>query len=331
MKEIAYSKNSFNIINDLQAVDDELIKEEIITGLKNSPKYISPKFFYNSVGSQLFEDITNLEEYYPNRTEKSILNSIGSKLDIGFNNLNVVELGSGDHSKIRLLFNQIKENTLESINYFPIDISQSTIEKSSKNLLNEFPTLNITGIVTDFMHDLKIPETTGKRLICFLGSTIGNLNRNEVENFMRHLGNEMKPGDKFLLGLDMVKDSEIINRAYNDDRQITAEFNKNILNVVNDILGSNFETTNFEHIAFYNEKMQRIEMHLKANCDMNISLNNNSENILLVNGEMIHTENSYKFNLGNIEEFGIWSALEIEDIFSDDNDWFNLVLLKKRS
>lgn len=317
------------IINKLKEIDTGKVKEEILQGLNSQPKYISPKYFYNAGGSELFESITELKEYYPTRTEKSILSGIGTKLEMDFKNLNIVELGSGDPSKIRLLLHQIPSKELSGLHYYPVDISQSALESSMMQLAEEFPEITITGIVADFMQQFsKLPKIRN-RLFCFLGSTIGNLTPDERMNFMQGLGNEMESGDHLLLGLDMVKDSSVLHRAYNDSQEITAAFNKNILNVVNGIIDTSFDSTDFEHLAFYNENEQRIEMHLKATRDRNIRINGNHETLNIKKGETIHTENSYKFSNEDIESIGRQAGLKAVSVFTDEQKWFSLVLYSK--
>lgn len=315
--------------NFLPELGIENVKQEIIDGLTLDRKFISPKFFYNKKGSELFEAITTLEEYYPTRTEKSILASVFDKIDIDFNALNLIELGSGDHSKIRLLLLQIPENVLENINYYPVDISQSAIEKAADNLLEEFPTLNITGITADFMHQLNILPNHGRRLICFLGSTIGNLTETEQNKFIEQLSSEMNKGDKLLIGFDMVKDIEILEKAYNDTKQVTAAFNLNVLDVVNQITNTNFNPQNFEHHAFFNAEKSRIEMHLIATIDQDVEVDSGKINISLNKGETIHTENSYKFTNNRINDLALKSKLKVETIVSDSKNWFNVVLYSK--
>ncbi len=316
------------LVNHLSDIGIKKIQEEIITGLRAKQKYISSKFFYDEKGSELFELITNLDEYYPTRTEKKILSSIGQDLKLDFSELSIVELGSGDPSKIRLLLQQIPENELSTLRYFPVDISQSAIEDASEKLVDEFPMLNISGIVADFILQPNRVPKIGRRLFCFFGSTIGNLTMDEIEKFMKRLGAEMQEGDGLLLGLDMIKDTFILEKAYNDDHQVTADFNKNILNVINVLANTDFDPEEFEHQSFYNEEEERIEMHLKAKSDMVITFNSEAAKIQIKKGETIHTENSHKFKKEHIETMGLWAGLSTEKIFSDHNQWFNLVYYK---
>lgn len=259
------------------------------------------------------------------------MGNIGSALNIDYSQLNVIEFGSGDHSKVKLLFDQIPNETLSSINYFPVDISESAIRKSATNLSKTYPMISITGIVADFMHELITIPKNGRRLFCFLGSTIGNLSPAEIKDFMYLVGSEMNEGDYFLLGLDMVKDIKILERAYNDSQNITAEFNKNCLNVINKVLHSNFNPDQFEHLAFFNRDEQRIEMHLKALENVSIVINQSSPKIFIRKDDMIHTENSYKFEEKDIELIGNWAGLETLNVFTDQEKWFSLVQFIKNN
>lgn len=317
------------VINYLPKEGVNSVREEIVIGLKSKQKVISSKYFYDERGSLLFEEITQLEEYYPSRCEKEILSTIVNKLDINFYELDIIELGSGDSSKIKTIFCQIPPNILASINYYPVDISQSAIENSVQNILEEFDLNNITGIVADFLHHHNYMPRRNKRLFCFLGGTIGNLSTSEVENFTNELGKVMNEGDSLLLGVDMVKNNAIIESAYNDKKGITAYFNKNILNVINGHIQSNFNTLDFEHLAFYNSNKQRIEMHLVAKKDLNIAIAYSNEVIQIKKGETIHTENSCKYTPNGLEEIGNYGDMRIERVITDSKGWFSLAYFRK--
>ncbi len=319
-----------SIDNHLPKLGIENVKDEIIRSLKSTPKQISSKFFYDKVGSKLFEEITQLEEYYPTRTETKIISSIGQELDIDFTNLNIIELGSGDPTKISLLLRQTPDNKLNTITYHPVDISKSAIRESAQKLAIEFPMIKINGVVADFIHQLDLVPFSGKKLFCFFGSTLGNFEIEEVENFLIEVGSVMEKGDSFLLGLDMVKDVAVLEKAYNDDKNTTAEFNRNILNVVNKLAGLNFNPDDFEHYAFYNKDKNRIEMHLKAIKDINVSINGNGEIIKILKKELIHTENSHKFSKEIINTMASWANLEIKAIHTDKKEWFSLVHYVKK-
>lgn len=317
------------VINYLPQKGIEAVRKEIITGLKAKHKYISPKYFYDKKGSVLFEDITQLDEYYPTRCEKEILSSIVKKLGVDYFELDIIELGSGDASKIKSIFKQISPDILSTINYFPVDISQSAIENSVHDITNKFDINNITGIVADFLHHHNYMPRRNNRLFCFLGSTIGNLSHDEVKSFIINLSKAMDKGDSLLLGADLIKDIKVIEAAYNDKKGITANFNKNILNVINKHLHANFNTADFEHHAFYNNKEQRIEMHLTATRNIQAIIGCTNEVIYLNKGESIHTENSCKFSTSRLCEIGQYGGLTIKDVFSDEKEWFSLIHYSK--
>jgi L-histidine N-alpha-methyltransferase len=328
-KTEAFIKEKIHLVNYLHVIGLEKVRTEIVKGLQATSKVISPKFFYDQKGSELFENITELDEYYPTRTERSILSTIVNELNIDFYGLNIIELGSGDASKIRLLLKQIPEEVLSTIKYYPLDISRSAIEKSAMELTDEFPSIEINGIVADFIHQINVVPKTGKRLFCFFGSTIGNLDMSEVKEFMELLGSEMQADDSLLLGLDMVKDIAVLEKAYNDDQRITADFNKNILNVVNSLAGTDMDPEKFEHLAFYNKEKNRIEMHLKAMKDMVVTFSTEADSIYIKKGETIHTENSHKFSRKDIKTMGSLAGLNVEQIFTDKHQWFSLVHYRK--
>ncbi len=317
------------ITNHLNNLGINNIRKEIINGLTSEQKYISSKFFYDKKGSKLFEDITQLPEYYPTRTEMKILNSIAPELMSSLENIDIIELGSGDCSKIKILLSSIPEERLETINYIPVDVSQSTIYESAQSLMEIFPGLSINGLVADFMSQFEIIPDYTRRMYCFLGSTIGNFTDEIAKNFLKNLSSNMNSGDTLLLGVDLVKPIQILHNAYNDSQNVTADFNKNILNVLNDIIDSDFDINDFEHKAFFNEEHSRIEMHLIANKDIIIKSPYSKSDILIKNGENIHTENSNKYTHEHIKSFEKISGLKIKKTYTDSNNWFALVLFEK--
>ncbi len=305
------------------------VRQEILNGLLATPKRIASKFFYDAAGSELFEEITRLEEYYPTRTEKSILAAMAGNLEVDFKGLNLIELGSGDASKISLLLRQIPGPLLKTVHYFPMDISRPAIEKSGRELLQKFELKQITGVVADFYHQMHVIPKVKNRLFCFFGSTIGNFTESLARDFMFRLGNTLQKGDGLLLGVDMVKDAGVLERAYNDEKGVTARFNKNILRVVNRLINTDFDPEVFEHVAFFNKTKNRIEMHLRAMTDMEISLERDRK-IVIRMGETIHTENSQKFTPSDIKKLARWASLDTVRLFSDEKNWFTLAYLVKR-
>ncbi len=317
------------ILNCLPEIGINAVQNEIVSGLTSSSKYISSKYFYDDKGSKLFGQITNLDEYYLTRTEKSILSTIIQNLNLDFIHRHIIELGSGDSSKIQILLQQIPSHILSTLTYYPVDISQSAIRKSVGELSEKFPMVRMKGIIADFLHQLNMLPKKEKRLFCFLGSTIGNLDTGERKDFMELLGEEMQKGESLLLGIDMVKDITVLEKAYNDSHKLTADFNKNILMAVNALIDSDFNTEDFEHVAFYNSEKKRIEMHLRAKTELLINTGTQMSKIQIFKGETIHTENSHKFDMDDIKKMGHWSGCTTENIYTDENEWFSVVQYKK--
>ncbi|GAF04481.1 L-histidine N(alpha)-methyltransferase [Saccharicrinis fermentans] len=304
--------------------------EEIREGLSAPQKYIAPKFFYDEIGSELFEEITHLQEYYPTLTEKKIISGLYPDLGIDFRGLNVIELGSGDHSKINLLLSQVPKKILPTIRYYPIDISKTAIIRATSHLSLQLPDLKVSGVVADFIHQLPQLSFPGRSLFLFFGSTIGNLLPSEMKAFMEDISSIMQPGDYLLMGMDLVKDISVLEKAYNDSKEITAKFNKNVLRVINKLTGSDLCSHQFKHKAFFNEKMSRIEMHLEAKVSMCMDFPLLNKRVQFKEGETIHTENSHKFTKESIKVIAELGCLHLENIFMDEKKWFSLALCSKR-
>jgi L-histidine N-alpha-methyltransferase len=317
--------------NFLLKIGTDAVVQHITEGLTSREKYISCIYFYDAVGSKLFEKITRLPEYYLARTEKSLLAQAAVHICNELKNIDIVELGSGDCSKISILLEAVPSRFLRSVRYIPVDVSQSVVEESAAILVSTFPGMSIHGVVADFMKQLDLIPKGLRRFFCFLGSTVGNLSKKDAAGFFHNLGEAMRNEDMLLLGADMVKSKDVLEKAYNDSQGVTADFNLNILNVVNDIASTNFPPEAFEHVAFYNEELCRIEMHLKAKQDLEVTSPIINENIIIKKGETIHTENSHKFTRQHIEDFASTAGLEIQHIFTDEKKWFSLILLAKKT
>ncbi|UCE41800.1 MAG: L-histidine N(alpha)-methyltransferase [Candidatus Aminicenantes bacterium] len=310
--------------------EDEAIMP-IIEGLSSDHKRISSRYFYDAVGSQLFEEITLLPEYYLTRTEKNILKDVSPQIVRKLVDIDIIEIGSGDSSKISLLLESLPAERMEAIRYIPVDVNQAAIENAAKSLIKNFPGLKIHGVVGDFEKQLNRIPKGKKRLICFFGSTIGNLSREDSMKFMAELGRIMPSDGMLLLGVDMVKDIDVLENAYKDSKKITEKFNRNILNVINNLVGTDFVPDFFEHIAFYNEEHSRIEMHLRAMERMEISTPYLKGKIIIQKGETIHTENSYKFTHKHIDDLTRAGGMDVKNIFTDENKWFSLIQFCKRA
>ncbi|MGM0551211.1 MAG: L-histidine N(alpha)-methyltransferase [Bacteroidota bacterium] len=302
---------------------------ELLQGLLAERKFINSKYFYNKEGSRLFEKITQLEEYYPTRTEKALIHKAGNEIANFFKGNHIIELGSGDHRKIALFMEAFTHTQRSTFHYTPVDVSDSALQNAARMLTNQFPELTIESVVADFTTQLALLPNDEQALWCFFGSTLGNFTRKQRANFLLHLSQQMKNGDQLLLGLDNVKDKEILERAYNDKKSITAAFNKNILLHVNQLLGTHIDPDGFEHLAFFNESKHRIEMHLKALRKMEIKVPLLPKPIYIAPEETIHTENSYKFKKEQIEEITQIYGFTLKQLFTDEKEWFSLLLLEK--
>lgn len=305
------------------------VERDIFSNLSLPQKKISSTFFYDKKGSKLFEDITLLPEYYLTRTEIPLIKKAATYLKEELSDMNIIEFGSGDCTKISLLLDVIPEDSRSSICYTPFDVSSTAVQESCTLLLEKYNGLNIHGVIADFMSQLDVIKEKQNKLLCFLGSTIGNFSREESKRFVYDLQAIMHAKDRLLIGFDMVKDNVILEQAYNDSQQVTALFNKNILNVVNRIVETDFNPDNFDHIAFFNEEHSRIEMHLRSRVHQTIHSPLLSEPISIKKDEMIHTENSHKFTKDHIVQLAESAQLDIEQWFSDDKKWFSLVLFRK--
>ena len=304
--------------------------EEIAFSLNEDSKFISPKFFYDKKGSNLFESICSVPEYYPTRTEISILKKLEHDLPPYLNeNVRLVELGSGASVKTRLIldvFTKLQAKT----EYFPIDISEILTE-SSEQLLKDYPTLNITGIIDTYEGGLEFLQNYDDKqnLIIFLGSSFGNFSPNDGEIFLKKIFSTMKKGDLFLIGLDLVKDKQILESAYDDPSGVTAKFNLNVLSRINDELDANFIIDNFSHYSIYNENDQRIEMNLKSLIPQSVIIKKSNLSLNLDEGELIHTEYSHKYNPSQIKTLLCDIGFEIKNMWLDDKKYFSLTLVSK--
>ncbi len=321
--------NRISITNLLQEIGPDEVSTEIVAGLQADQKAISSKYFYNSDGSLLFEEITRLEEYYPTRTEKSILKQIAPALMQQYKGHDIIELGPGDHSKISILLNAATGLKQSTIRYLPLDISQPALRSSAESLVTAFPNLLVEGYAVDFFSQFGPIRREQPALICFFGSTIGNFEWADSLELLRNISIQMKKGDVLLLGMDLVKPEAILHAAYNDAQGITKSFNKNILNTVNDLIHADFQTDHFDHLAFFNKEKSRIEMHLVANGDLSVHSPFFNEDLLLKEGETIHTENSHKYSSGHIQEIVKATGLQLNQTHTDEQEWFAVTEFQK--
>ena len=304
--------------------------EEISFSLNQNSKFINPKFFYDKKGSELFESICLLPEYYPTRTEISILKKLKHDLPSYLDeNINLVELGSGTSVKTRLIldiFTKLQPKT----EYFPIDISEILTE-SSEQLLKDYDTLHITGIIDTYEGGLEFLKSYDdkKNLILFLGSSFGNFTPDDGKLFLEKIFSTMKSGDLFLIGLDLVKNKNILESAYDDSQGVTAKFNLNVLSRINDELDADFDINNFSHYSIYNENDQRIEMNLKSLVSQSVIIGKSNLSLNLDKGELIHTEYSHKYHISQIKKLLNDVGFEFKNMWLDDEKHFSLTLVSK--
>ncbi len=300
--------------------------EEVREGLTRRPlKELPPKLFYDARGSELFDQITAQPEYYPARAERSILNRCSPEIVELSGADELVELGSGVASKTRaLLYAMAGAGALDR--YVPFDIDLSVVEACATELIEVLPGMRVHGVVGDFARDLERLPAGERRLIAFLGGTVGNLHPEERAEFLARMRDQMAPSDHLLVGMDLVKDRALLEAAYNDAAGVTAAFNLNVLNAVNEGLGANFDLDAFEHKAFFDPEQERIEMRLRSSCDQHVSVPGAGVEIDLAEGEEIRTEISSKFTPERIESELEAAGLELTRLFCDDEGLFSLAL-----
>lgn len=317
-------KNSSVVEHDLYTEKNNMMNE-VLDGLHSSPKTIYSKYFYDEKGSELFEKITETPEYYPTRTEISILETYKDEMAEMIGPVSIlIEYGSGSSKKIRTLLASL--HSLEE--YIPIDISKDFLLQSCLKLSVEFPNIKVQAVCGDYMHSLNLPVNHSKRKVVFFpGSTIGNFDRGEVYAFLNRTWDMLQSGDGFIIGVDVKKEAPILHAAYNDQEGITKAFNLNVLNRLNQDLGTDFRMEQFEHVAFYNEEQGKIEMHLKSLCDQQVSIG--TKVVSFRQGEHIHTENSYKYHVSEFQSIVRECGFTPLKAWTDEREWFSVHYMEK--
>ncbi|MCA9126605.1 MAG: L-histidine N(alpha)-methyltransferase [Planctomycetales bacterium] len=297
---------------------------DVWQGLSCADKYIHCKYLYDDHGSVLFDKISQLDEYYPTRTELEILATNASAMShcVGQNAV-IVELGSGSSHKTRLLLDHLLAPTA----YLPVDISREHLLRTARLLAAEYPTLKVEPIVADFTSRFEIPSPYADQniVVYFPGSTIGNLTIPEAMNLLHSVVNLEPAGIGLLIGIDLVKDKDVLERAYNDSEGISARFNLNLLTRANRELDANFDLRFFKHIAFYNEKHSRIEIYLESSRDQKVSVGSRCFDFRA--GERIHTEYSHKYTLPQFSEMARTAGLETVEYWTDPQQYFAVMYL----
>lgn len=300
---------------------------DLSVGLSNRPLRIPSKYFYDDEGSALFDAICDLPEYYPTRTERVLLEGVAGRVAALAPTSHLVELGAGTARKTGSLVRALLERD-GGLRYTPLDISQYALDEAAESLGRAFPGLRIDGIRCDYTESLDELEPDPECLVAFLGSTIGNFEHHRGVALLRRLRSRLAPGDGLLLGVDLVKEVEVLEAAYNDSRGITARFNKNILEVVNREAGGDFDTGDFRHLAFFDEEESRIEMHLVARRDVQVRLDGLDLALEIEEGERIRTEISRKFTEKSAAGLLRESGFAPRRWFESDDGYFGLALAR---
>ena len=300
-------------------------------GFSGPQKTIPSKYLYDARGSELFERICDLPEYYPTRTEISILDRFATDI-MGFfaeRQGDLIEIGSGSCLKIKILLSALQAERLRHMRYIPVDISRTFLKSATTELAQDYAELDVYGVQADFMRPLHQLGNGHRKMILFFGSTLGNLDENQSLAFMRNIHDIMNDEDRFLIGIDMLKPIEVLESAYNDQQGVTRAFNLNLLQRLNRELGADFRLNDFEHWAFFNPQGQCIEMHLRARRNLSIYFSDIDWQIHFRKGETIRTEICRKYSGLHAEQLFAAAGFSPERWFADEKQWFSLVSLKK--
>ncbi|MCF1593720.1 L-histidine N(alpha)-methyltransferase [Streptomyces muensis] len=301
---------------------DAALRADVLKGLTSTPKTLPPKWFYDAQGSELFEKITELPEYYPTRAEREILVGRSGEIAAATGARTLVELGSGSSEKTRYLIDAL--TGLHT--YVPVDVSESALTQAGQALIEERPGLDVHALIADFTGGLELPQTPGPRLMAFLGGTIGNLLPVERAAFLASVRALLSPGDALLLGTDLVKEERVLVEAYDDAAGVTAAFNKNVLTVINRELGADFDPGAFEHVALWDPNHEWIEMRLRARTAQTVKVPALDLAVDFAAGEEMRTEVSAKFRRDGVRAELSAAGLELAHWWTDGEGRFALSL-----
>jgi L-histidine N-alpha-methyltransferase len=315
------------IARELVAVPEYL--EEVVRGLTSRPKSLPCKLFYDERGSALFEEITRLQEYYPTRIELEILQDYSQEIARAAGSpVSIVELGAGTALKTTTLLGAFARRQMR-LKYFPVDISPAALAGAKKRVKDEYPGALVGPIIADFSNGFRfLRDISGRKIVLYLGSSIGNFDWNDAVTMLRKVSEQLAPGDGLLLGTDMVKSPEILVPAYDDAQGVTSQFNKNILVRLNRELDGNFDLGSFHHVAEWNPLKSRMEINLESTRTQVVNLRMANISVRLQTGERIHTENSYKYTEQMVETMLCASGFRLEKTWYDRRNWFGLHLAR---
>jgi L-histidine N-alpha-methyltransferase len=304
---------------------ERALRADVQRGLTSEPKELPPKWFYDDRGCELFDAITRLPEYYPTETERAILRSHASDIASASGADTLVELGSGTSDKTRTLLDAMQASG-QLARFVPFEVNETTLRSAADQIAATYPGIDVHAVVGDFEHHLGELPVVGQRMVAFLGSTIGNFAPAERKEFFADLTSTMQPGDSLLLGTDLVKDVGRLERAYDDRLGVTAEFNKNVLHVVNRELHADFDVEGFEHVAFFDPTEEWIEMRLRSTTDQHVRIDALDLDATFATGEEIRTEISAKFRREGVEAELASAGLRLDRWMTDPNEDFALSL-----
>lgn len=304
------------------------LRHDVLTGLGSDPKWLPPKWFYDARGSELFEEITRLPEYYPTRAEREILDVRAGELAQRTRARSLAELGSGSSEKTRLLLDALlgAGRTLRA--FVPLDVSESALREAVGAIVADYPGLHVHGVVGDFTDHLDGLPGESPRLVAFLGGTIGNLLPDERHDFLRGVRSVLSPGEWLLLGTDLVKDADTLVRAYDDAAGVTAKFNLNVLRVLNRELDASFPVDAFRHVAVWDDEHEWIEMRLRAQRAMRVEIRAVDMVVELAEGEEVRTEISAKFRRDGVQQELAAAGFDLDRWWTDDGERFGLSLAR---
>jgi L-histidine N-alpha-methyltransferase len=301
------------------------MEADVRAGLTGSPKTLPPVYFYDDRGSRLFDEITRLPEYYPTRAERAILEAHAKDMVESAGADVLVELGAGTCDKSRVLLDAMRSCGRLGT-FLPLDVSDTTLWEAATALSEEYPGLRVRAVVGDFHHHMERLDVGGRRLIAFLGGTIGNLDPDQRRAFLARLVGTMRPGDRFLLGTDLVKDRDRLVAAYDDAAGVTAEFNRNVLHVLDRDLGADFAPDRFAHVARWNEEGSRIEMWLRSLDRCRVRVDDLDMEVDFEKGEEMLTEISTKFSPDSLREELEAAGLDVEESWASPGDEFLMTM-----
>ncbi|MEV6833249.1 L-histidine N(alpha)-methyltransferase [Streptomyces sp. NPDC051133] len=301
---------------------DAALRADVQSGLTADPKWLPPKWFYDARGSELFEQITELPEYYPTRAEREILAARSGEIAAASGARTLIELGSGSSEKTRYLIDALPSLAA----YVPVDVSESALVQAGEALIEARPDLDVHALIADFTAPLALPATPGPRLLAFLGGTIGNLLPAERADFLASARSLLAPGDGLLLGTDLVKDEQVLVRAYDDAAGVTAAFNKNVLSVVDRELGADFDPDAFDHVAVWDAEREWIEMRLRSRTAQTVKVPALNLAVDFAAGEELRTEVSAKFRKEGVGAELASVGLELTHWWTDVQGRFALSL-----